>query len=451
MKDDATVDSRFPTLLLNLLVFAVATAVALLFVEGLVRLFNLLPHQRAAAAIRTETDNENENEAGGDDEPFSMWILHPYRGITPRPLFETPKTASYVYSRNVLGIRSDVVDPRELPEDDFVVAIFGGSVARSTALQTGHRLAAALKAARGPDGSPVRVVNFAVSGYKQPQQLFLLAELLLLDTPLDVVVNLDGFNEVALAATDADHGHHPLYPPHNFWVSGLGLSTGSLSGAQIELAAEARQRRRQASELRDRLHRRPVLRRSALVRAVVGTVAGNAEAEAVAAEEALGRLPTRTPAKDLFRLADPCLGKEDQCWDLIINLWIRSSHLMKTIAEAAGAEYFHVLQPNQYLAGSKQLSSEEMATAWAPERPWSRSAARGYPLLRDGGQVLRRRGVRFLDLTRVFAGHPEPIYRDSCCHYNRRGYEILASEMGRLIGEALAQSDDREPQTGSRE
>ncbi|MCP4659630.1 MAG: hypothetical protein GY856_29865, partial [bacterium] len=88
MKADATVDSRFPTLLVNLLVFAVATTVALLVAEGLVRLFNLLPHQRAAAAVRTaaEDENENENENGGDDEPASMWILHPYRGITPRPL-----------------------------------------------------------------------------------------------------------------------------------------------------------------------------------------------------------------------------------------------------------------------------------------------------------------------------------------------------------------------------
>lgn len=457
MKDDTPADARFPTPLVNLLVLVVATTVALLLAEGLVRLFHLLPHQRAAAAIRTVTDEENESErenvgkhereseAGGDEDPLTMWILHPYRGITPRPLFETPKTAHYINTRNVLGIRSDVVDPRKLPEEDFVVALFGGSVARSTALQTGPQLAAALQAARGPDLPPVRVVNFAISGYKQPQQLFLLAELLLLNTPLDIVVNLDGFNEVALAATDAYHGHHPLYPPYSFWTSALGLSTGSLSGAQMELAVEARQRRRQARALRERLHRWPVLRSSALVRAVVGTLAGNAEAEAVAAEEELGRLPIRTPAQDLFRLADPCLGKEDQCWELILGIWLRSSLMMKTLAEAAGAEYFHVLQPNQYLAGSKELSSEELATAWDPERQWSRSAAHGYPLLRDGGQELERRGVRFVDLTQVFVDHPETIYRDSCCHYNRRGYEILTTEMGRRIGEALASSGASRP------
>ena len=43
------------------------------------------------------------------------------------------------------------------------------------------------------------------------------------------------------------------------------------------------------------------------------------------------------------------------------------------------------------------------------------------------------RGVRFHDLTRIFENHPETIYRDTCCHVNQRGNELL----GEAIAEAI--------------
>jgi hypothetical protein len=62
----------------------------------------------------------------------------------------------------------------------------------------------------------------------------------------------------------------------------------------------------------------------------------------------------------------------------------------------------------------------------------------GYPLLRQAGPELKKAGVTFTDLSRVFVDHPEPLYRDDCCHLNIRGNELLAGFIGNVIVERLS-------------
>ena len=131
------------------------------------------------------------------------------------------------------------------------------------------------------------------------------------------------------------------------------------------------------------------------------------------------------PVNRIYSESGPCLGEDDDCRQLIADLWKRSSEQMRAVAESAGASYLHVLQPNQYVADSKTLTDEELTIAWAPQRPWSRAAAAGYPFLRLAEHDLVTEGKAFFDLSNVFRDHPETIYDDLCCHYNDRGYEIL--------------------------
>jgi hypothetical protein len=56
-----------------------------------------------------------------------------------------------------------------------------------------------------------------------------------------------------------------------------------------------------------------------------------------------------------------------------------------------------------------------------------------------------RDGIRFIDLSRVFADHPEPLYVDSCCHVDVRGNTIVADAMFETIRRDL--QDAREPRT----
>jgi hypothetical protein len=106
------------------------------------------------------------------------------------------------------------------------------------------------------------------------------------------------------------------------------------------------------------------------------------------------------------------------------------------IARSRGIKYFHFLQPNQYLPGSKPLSGVELKTAFNEEHDSRPHVAEGYPLLIAAGKRLQNEGVHFHDLTQIFAATKDPIYRDSCCHVNGEGNRMLAAAMAEAIGQA---------------
>ena len=330
-----------------------------------------------------------------------------------------------------------VADPRAIAREDLVVGIFGGSVAQGTSFPGRDALRRTILGLCPEYRGSLKIVNFAVGGYKQPQQLNLLSELLLLNVPIDIVVNIDGFNEIALGGTDAERGYHPLYPERNFWLTTLGFARGALSTHQIELTAEIMRLRRDTDAGRAALSRLPLLHRSALLQAAVGSNVLAKERKSIALEEVLRSESEGDPEQAVFDLPDGCLGQEDGCRQLIADLWKRSSEQMRALAEDSGASYLHFLQPNQYVADSKPLSDEELATAWAPQRPWSRAATSGYSFLRSAGRELVADGVDFHDLSLIFQNHQETIYRDVCCHYNQRGYEILGERIGTLVGRRI--------------
>jgi hypothetical protein len=104
---------------------------------------------------------------------------------------------------------------------------------------------------------------------------------------------------------------------------------------------------------------------------------------------------------------------------------------MQALCRARGIVFLHVLQPAACYAGSKPLTPEETAQAGKPQL-WTEAAAAGYPRLREIGAELAAEGVDFLDATGIFAGHPEPLYKDSC-HFGAEGCAIL----GPRIAEAF--------------
>lgn len=120
-------------------------------------------------------------------------------------------------------------------------------------------------------------------------------------------------------------------------------------------------------------------------------------------------------------------------YEHLAELWRRSSLQLSRLVEASGARYYHFLQPNQYLPGSKPMGADERTVAIIPEHPYRRAVETGYPLLQRAGAVLVKDGVRFADLTGAFSTRAEPLYFDSCCHVNARGNAILAELMSELI------------------
>lgn len=112
---------------------------------------------------------------------------------------------------------------------------------------------------------------------------------------------------------------------------------------------------------------------------------------------------------------------------------------MAELSRASGIAYFHFLQPNQYVPGSKPISAEEAQKAISGEEDYKfRTAVElGYPLLAAAGERLAADGLEFIDLRFMFRDHPEPLYVDTCCHLGLDGNDLLGEEIGRQVGKRL--------------
>ncbi len=58
---------------------------------------------------------------------------------------------------------------------------------------------------------------------------------------------------------------------------------------------------------------------------------------------------------------------------------------------------------------------------------------RGYPLLLALSKDLKKEGIEFHDITMIFKDEKETIYRDDCCHLNKKGNDVLAHHIGQTI------------------
>ncbi len=340
-------------------------------------------------------------------------VVHPYFGFVYNqggaPGTPLPPISAYGFV--------DAGSPlRPAAADTYVVAVVGGSVAMQFAYYAGDRFAAAL--ARSPmlAGKHVELVPLAVGGYKQPQQLLVIATLLALGGHFDCVVNLDGFNEVALAEENVPHGVPAWYP--RSWARLL--DSVPLPEQQLRLGrlAVLREQRRDAVAFADRLWWSPLAQ-------VLWWLGDRSQHERLAVLAAEVEHAAAAPS---FAVTGPGTGGESlaAAQTAMVALWRRASLELDALCRAHGIAYCHFLQPNQYLPGSKPIGDVERARALRPGSPWAKAVAECYPQLQRAGTELVAAGVAFTDLSGVFHDHPEPLYVDDCCHFGPAGNLILA-------------------------
>ena len=292
----------------------------------------------------------------------------------------------------------DVSEPlhRRAP-DRLIVAVFGGSVAELFSYHGVAALEAALRADPRMASRRLVIVRLALAGYKQPQQLMSLAYLLSLGAEFDVVVNIDGFNEVALhGAENHWQGVSPVFPRQ--WSH---RTASVMDPRRQALIREALDLERRRDELVD-LSRKSFFRISFLWRLARRVENGRLARRLTDLQRELaqtawdeGSEASKGPA---LELAD---GEE--VLTHLVAIWRRSSEEMAVLARANDIRYLHVLQPNQYVEGSKPMGPDERRIATPPDHPYRDGAVLGYPLLRAESGRLRASGVEFYDATGLFA------------------------------------------------
>ncbi len=363
------------------------------------------------------------SEAGRDNR-HRQEILHPYMGYVID--YHDTRCSGHGFCDDMMrSYENAPVTPKS--EDDYMVGVFGGSfAAQTTILSSEGFLAERLRTLPGLADKRILVQTIALGGFKQPQQLMALNWFLSLGAEFDLVINLDGFNEVALPPTEnVPTGTNPFFP--RIWHNRVRVPRDlSLLAVYGEIEYQKSLRARRAERLNESPWRFSVLRN-------------------LVWKSRDKRILSRISERELF--AQSYLARNTHLRPLVVTgprydwestasfygdlaaSWARASRQMHDVATGQGILYFHFLQPNQYLAGSKPFSETERREHILEAQPYRLGVENGYPLLIEKGRELKRDGVSFVDLTGMFSENTETLYSDACCHLSREGYDLVVREI----------------------
>lgn len=366
---------------------------------------------------RTISAQSPEPEARPDAPIGVRHRLHPYFGFT-----KWTDPSLRVNNHGFPGNAHDFPFVKAKPEQ-YIIGVFGGSVATGFSNMGQAHLVERLKQHPAFRDKEIVLLNFAQGGYKQPQQLLVLNYYLASGQELDMVINVDGFNEVALSARNDGKGVEVAMPSVDHVLPLVALiDRSALSTEQIRSLDNINRYRSQMAALTERLSRARMASTWFVLQQLYRIVSGSYSREVVAFQDL-----TSGVSEDSLMYLSPSMapGNETALYGRIADVWASSSILMKEVLQEEGIPYFHILQPNQYYS-AKVFTAEERRTALSDQHPYGIAAARGYPYLLDQAARLTDSGEKFFSAVDLFDRETATIYIDDCCHFNERGNEILA-------------------------
>jgi hypothetical protein len=311
--------------------------------------------------------------------------------------------------------------------DKVIIGIFGGSVAGIYYGTEKDNLVKALQTLPAFKNKKIEVYTMALAGYKQPQQLMALNYILSLGGQFDIVVNIDGFNEVTLPYVENLPNQISGFFPRSWNF----LSRQTLGLNSTLLTASISQHKINLAKIQN-FFNSPFLSFLSPIRDYFYFKESNQMSQD---EEKLTELLAAEPKE--YRTTGPGntatdtegFGKD------MVGIWKESSIQMSKLAYANGALYLHFLQPDQYVPGSKPLSEEEKRVAFNNNQPYKKAVELFYPELIKEGSELVKAGVNFTDLTSMFKNDTDTLYIDDCCHVNDAGNSILNQKIVQVIAE----------------
>jgi hypothetical protein len=320
----------------------------------------------------------------------------------------------------------------QYPDDEIqndpnglIVAVTGGSVAFGLFNGQKETLQAYFESIPKFKGKNIHIVLLGYFAWKQPQQVTALSYYLAMGGKADIVINLDGHNEIVDANTNYKKGVYPAYP----WLWDY-LATNTVSAAEFRLIGEIRYRktlRHSSAEIAEK--------------AAYGVSANVIwyffdqlfESGIEQRNARLANLKSNDQRTRPFRRYGPDrqFGSLRSALEFSTHIWKTSSIQLNRIMKGNGGDYFHFLQPNQYVPNSKPFTRKERQIAYDPRR--ARAIEIGYPYLIEASSELNFQEIEFFDLTTMFKEVNEAVYKDACCHLNKHGNELLARKIGATI------------------
>ena len=339
--------------------------------------------------------------------------LHPYFG------FGNPAPPGFDFLENPNDIIQN--DP-----DGVIVAITGGSVSWNLFNSSKNVIKDYIEKIDAFKSKNVYIIMLGSFAWKQPQQLTALAYYLSMGGRLDILINLDGHNEVVDTDTNMRRNVNPSYPL--VWYQ---LASNVLTVEKMSLISDMN------SLKIDKYRWANLLSKFGFsVTASVFWDLYNYYLDTILNKKRilLEKLEDRDATARPYYKYGPKrkFTSDEDAYKYFAEIWKRSSIQLYNLSKSNGATYFHFLQPNQYVRNSKTYSDEEIAKYYKPEAMGA-GIRRGYPLLLALSKDLKKEGIEFHDLTMIFEDDKETIYSDDCCHLNKKGNDILAHHIGQTI------------------
>lgn len=357
-------------------------------------------------------------------------VIHPYLGFVYNPeKFRLKHNGVPISEFGFIDNRSPI---HKRSKDKLIVGVFGGSVAWWFQNLQRQSLIDGLRGIPKFSGKKEIVfVPVALGGYKQPQQAIALSYLLSLGAEFDLILNIDGYNEVALV--NYKSVVFPFFP--RSWelrVVDVPSVDVQISIGRIEYIKEQR------ASVAKFFYGEPYsysIMLNTMWRLYDRYLVNKINIDRLELDRKRDRR-----SKDyskLFEVKGPPyhFSSKEKLYRDIAQVWKNGSLTMRGLAEASGAEYFHFLQPNQYFPGSKVLSEEEKKNAFWPGTAFEEAVQLGYPNLRKVSKELKDKGVNFFDLSMLFFNVSETTYVDTCCHLSERGNEIMAESVVAVLSQ----------------
>ena len=404
---------------------------------GAAELFSYVVLQAIADnGIAGVRDTQLRMTEGGVADHNDSETFHPYFGWTHNPDIHTGDIdcCGKKLRTNRFGFFDSTDGIHQRSPDRLIVGICGGSVAWQMSCAAEEVLKQRLREIPEFRNREVIIVRLAQAGYKQPQALFSLTYYLLMGAEFDLILNLDGYNEIALPVAENFRSHAALDYPQGWYVRTRDIVDPRDADFSLRVFELRGQRQRAASQAR-----RSVLRFLPSYQLWWFCQNERKRVEQLDIQAELQKRRESVQSKFIHTGPHPLAKTDEEAIDEAIRIWKQSSLELHRLCQTHGIRYFHATQPNQYDTDSKPLSEYEQRACYSDANDYGKYVITSYPKLRQAGLELQAAGVRQFDLTRIFEKVEETLYVDPFCHVNTRGSELLAEALIDRVSAAIAE------------
>jgi len=328
-------------------------------------------------------------------------------------------------------------------KNQVIIGVFGGSVANNFAVDeyVTKRLSNKLKAYPEFANKEIIVLNFGNGGYKQPQQLLILNYFLALGQELNLVINIDGFNEVALSNLNNKAQVEIGMPSVQHIKPLTGLANNNLSPFAMSSIVQINENKKQLKAGIDKLQNCQLALCHAVTSLQVKQLVNNYQQAVVKYDSQVKQSKPDTANSSIVYIPKADSVFEDvAAFDKIASMWYESSIGMNQILSSRKIKYFHFIQPNQYYPTKRAFTAKEKEIAIDNKSPYIEGVKKGYPVLLSKVDDLQKARVNVFNAVNILDNTKETVYKDACCHYNSVGEEVLANYVSRSIIKVVRQS-----------